>query len=121
MSERGSPCPVCVREHSLAQSSDPPPRLVWIRAYGGAVGQTVTRWSGGMWRCPVCELALTPRDMEMLAPAWTPGPPTEPGEWWLTVEMDGHRYVSVQHGRTALPDRYILAHAPLLRPEPWRG
>lgn len=53
--------------------------LEWARPYGGARGQVVTRWDGGTWHCPACDVALTPRDAAVLLDAVQAR--TAAGEW----------------------------------------
>lgn len=68
------PCPICWHEETMRdrKSGDlerdlrPEETLEWHRPYGGARGQVVTRWDGGSWRCPTCDVALTPRDAAVL-------------------------------------------------------
>lgn len=43
--------------------------MEWHRPYGGACGQQVTRTGGGYWRCPICNVVLTPREAGLMLSA----------------------------------------------------
>ena len=73
----GPPCPVCWHEqtiHARANGDDPrEPRpeehMEWHPPPGGPRGQQLTRVDAGYWRCPACDVVLTPREAAVLLDA----------------------------------------------------
>jgi hypothetical protein len=60
-------CPACWHTDTHAgirngyeASHDDARCMYWNKASGGARGQQVTPWDLGWWRCPDCDLRLTP-------------------------------------------------------------
>lgn len=73
----GPPCPVCWHREAMRvrlhggepRDTEPQDHMEWHRPYGGARGQQVTRGDLGFWRCPGCQVALTPDEAAILLDA----------------------------------------------------
>ena len=62
-------CPYCWHEETLRARlnkrepcRDDAATMYWVKPYGGARGQQVTKWDGGHWKCKFCEIVLTARE-----------------------------------------------------------
>lgn len=78
---------------------------------------------GGALMAATDPAALLLAAADRIASAWTPGPPTEPGEWDVTMmDDDGELFVfalKCSSLEILWGMRPVLAHRP--RPEPYRG
>lgn len=61
-------CPACWHERTFRARQedrepcyDDPPLLQWERPYGGARGQAVYPWDGGVWSCEWCGFRAPPK------------------------------------------------------------